>query len=482
MNVLKRLSGKKVLALVIMAILVAVSTITYGILQTNGGFASKTSTSTAYQTDKVRKGSISLSAVGSGTLITETSVDLGFETGGILAELNVQPGSQVKAGDVLAVLDGISELEQTVTTKELALEKAQSDLDDLLASAQKNLAQALLDVSNAQATEEWTKNHVYEKGTQRCSDSTTYTYLMQYIYDSGDYNTWSRHLTDGSGYGTSFIQENLNKYNKKMYESYENWKYCEGYTDNEILASQAEFDLAEANYQRTQIIYEDLKSNKGVDPAAVALAQAKVTNAQNELKSAQTDLEGATIVAPMDGTVISVDYKVGETIKDLSDGINTVITLADLKHPVLKVYIDQVDMQNFQVNCKANVDFDALPNQTFTGMVTDVYPTVTDDSGSDTLEGIVQLDDITSTLKQELPLDLPAMVDVVCSEANNVLIVSVNAIYDAAGDNPYVYVLNALGQPEKRDVKIGLINDSFAEIQSGLSEGEQVISESIETK
>ncbi|MCE1252087.1 MAG: efflux RND transporter periplasmic adaptor subunit [Anaerolineae bacterium] len=478
MNVLKRLSGKKVLALGIMALLVAVSIITYSIWQVNAASASR-STSTAYQTDRVRKSDISLSSAGSGSLITETSVDLGFETGGVLAELNVQPGSQVKAGDVLAVLDDIDELKQAVTTKELALQEAQTELDDLLDSAQKNLAQALLDVSNAQATQVWSENHVVQKNTQRCTDSTTYTYLMQYIYDSSDYNAWNRHLTDGSGYGTSFIQENINKYNKKMYESYENWKYCEGYTDNEILASDANNQLAEANYQKAETVYENLKNNEGLDPKAIALAQAKVTNAQNELKSAKTDLEGATIVAPMDGTIISVDYKVGETIKDPSDGVTPIMTLADLKHPVLQVYIDQADMQNFQVNCKADVSFDALPNQTFSGIVTQVYPTVTSSSGSDTLEGIVQLDDITSTLKQELPLNLPAMVDVVCSEANNVLIVSVNSIYDIAGDHPYVYVLNSLGQPEKREVTIGLANDSFAEIKSGLSEGENVISESI---
>jgi RND family efflux transporter MFP subunit len=482
MNVLKRLSGnKKVLVLVIMALLVALGSISYIIWQNRATTAaSKTSTSTAYQTDKVRKGDISLSATGSGTVITETSIDLGFETGGILAQLNVQPGDTVKAGDVLAVLDDISELKQAVTTKELALEEAQKNLDDLLVSSEKNLAEALLSVSKAQATQVWTKNHVYAKTTSRCPNDTTLTYLLQYLHDSADYNDWNKHMTDGSGYGVSLIQENLNKYSQKKMESYENWKYCEGYTDTEISASKASFELADATLKQVQTTYEELKKNNGNNPDDIAIAQAKVIDAQNALKSAKTDLEGSSIVAPMDGTVISVSYKVGETIQDLSDSITPVITIADLTHPELQVYIDQVDLQNFQVNCKADISFDALSGQTLTGTVTSVYPTVTDNSGSDTLEGIVQLDDTTSALKQDLPLNLPATVDVICSEANDVLTASVNAIYNAASDNPYVYVLNSQGQPEKREVKIGLMNDSFAEIKSGLSEGEQIISESIE--
>jgi HlyD family secretion protein len=481
MNVLKRLSGnKKVWVLVIMAILVAVSSIGYSIWQIQAKATSKASTTSAYQTDKVRRGNISLSATGSGTLITSTSLDLGFATGGVLSQVNVQPGDQVTSGQELAVLDGISELKQAVTTKELALEEAQNNLNDLLDSADKNLAEALLSQAQAQATQVWAKNHVYQKSTSRCSTDTIRTYLLQYLHDSADYNDWSERLKGGSGYGESLIRENMNKYAKKKILTYENWKYCEGYTDLEVTASKASLDVANATLDEATAIYEKLKTNKGLDPTEIAIAQAKVTNAENELTSAKTDLDGSTITAPMDGTVIEVDYKVGQTIPDLSDKVVTVITIADLKHPQLKVYIDQVDLQNFQVNCKANVGFDALSGQTFTGTVTSVYPEVTDDTGADTLEGIVQLDDTTSALKQELPLNLPATVDVVCSEANDVLIISVNGIYNATSAAPYVYVLNSLGQPEKREVKIGIMNDSFAEIKSGLSEGEQVISESIE--
>jgi hypothetical protein len=40
---------------------------------------------------------------------------------------------------------------------------------------------------------------------------------------------------------------------------------------------------------------------------------------------------------------------------------------------------------------------------------------------------------------------------------------------------PYVYVLNAQGQPEKRTVEVGLQTSASAEIRSGLNEGERVI-------
>ena len=59
----------------------------------------------AIQTSKVRTGDITVSANGAGTVIPATEIDLGFRAGGTLADVTVQVGDKVQAGNLLAQLD-----------------------------------------------------------------------------------------------------------------------------------------------------------------------------------------------------------------------------------------------------------------------------------------------------------------------------------------------------------------------------------------
>src|SRR4030065_1661219 len=57
------------------------------------------------QTATVKRGSLVISASGTGSVITEHETQLGFEYSGVLAQVNVAVGDQVKEGDVLALAE-----------------------------------------------------------------------------------------------------------------------------------------------------------------------------------------------------------------------------------------------------------------------------------------------------------------------------------------------------------------------------------------
>ena len=89
----------------------------------------------------------------------------------------------------------------------------------------------------------------------------------------------------------------------------------------------------------------------------------------------------------MDGTILSIDASVGESV-----GNGAIISMADLSLPVLKIYMDETDLNRVVVGYKVNVVFDALPDSTFSGHVTTVDPSLQSSGNVQTLVAEVQLD------------------------------------------------------------------------------------------
>ena len=104
------------------------------------------------QTAIVRQGDLVLFASGSGSLVPGLEVDLGFGTNGPVAELNVQVGDVVEAGEILAVAGDREQLEAAVASDELTALEAQEALDAIFEGADLTVAETLLALGNAQDT------------------------------------------------------------------------------------------------------------------------------------------------------------------------------------------------------------------------------------------------------------------------------------------------------------------------------------------
>ncbi len=442
---------------------------------------------TTYQTETARRGDLTQTATGSGILEASRTVNLSFAVSGKVAQLNVAVNDHVKAGDVLAALDGQEQLKQDVANQQLALQTAQKELDDLQSDPQGKIAQALKDQSTAQAAYDKAKANVHYKGDNRCGEAKTKQYLLEYLEYKWQASPWQNYLHDpgDTNYGRDYILDNLEPLEKAMNIAYANYVYCAGFTDTEIAASQAALQTATADLRQAQATYQNLKANNGIDPLELQIAQAKVEDAQLALQKAQDALAGATLVSPMDGTVVAINGATGlsQTAEDTTDSSVTAadmtfITLADTDNPVLKVSMDEADMQYFAQGCSAKVTFSSYPDQAYTGTVTEVVPQLVTAWGGSSVQGTVKLDE-GATKGKTLLIGLEASVVVTCKSVQNALIVPVKAVYQPAGSGAYVYVLNSQGQPEKREVQIGLRTADADEILSGLDEGERVITTNI---
>jgi Membrane-fusion protein len=164
--------------------------------------------------------------------------------------------------------------------------------------------------------------------------------------------------------------------------------------------------------------------------------------------------------------VTSLSLSVGEQVDT-----STVITISQLSQPyVLDAYLDEADWVVAKVGNKVNVTFDLLPEKAFPGTVTLVYPELDPSFEASLVQINVQLD---QSLSQDLPAGTGATVDVLGGEARGVVLVPVSAVHENDGMH-YVNIIQN-GQNIKRTVEIGLKNDSYAEIKSGLEAGEIVV-------
>lgn len=418
--------------------------------------ATKT-TSTTNQTAKVRLGDLQVSIGGTGTLVAASSVDLSFTTSGQVSELNVALGDPVTSGQVLAKLGNTETLEANVASAQLDLLVAQNDLKELQNNA---------DVALAQAYQDWVLSKADYADALYAVQRTAYARCTQ------DVNAQNLNAVERA-------QKNLDKYEigtteyigaKEYYETVvADYNYCLGYTADEKTERQANLELADQTMQTAEIKYNTLKEASGIDPDELALAEATVTQTETSLAEAQKTLEGATLIAPMNGTVTYLAAGAG-SIVDTS----LFITISDLTHPTVEVNVDETDLPNFVVGSQAQVVFDALPDSVFYGKLIQVDPQLTNTNNVRTATGLVLLDENTSGGLQSLPLGLNGSVDLIVSEVKDAVLVSIDALNKQSDGSYVVYLVSSDGQYTEQPVEIGGMDTAFAVVLNGLKEGDVV--------
>lgn len=429
-----------------------------------------------YKTAEVTEGDISLDASGSGKLIAGTQADLNFSVSGKVSQLNVKVGDVVKSGDILAVLDGREPLEVQLSELNLEVKTAQEEVDRLTNNPEEVLAEAKKELAEAQAAYSEAQTNLHQEGDTRCSTELTGSYYGQYQDQLELAAPWEKELNDPDTiYGKAYILEHLYKIWEERDKLYANWNYCKGYTDEEIAQSQADWMLAQANLDLAKSHYQAMVENGGVDQAAIELANAKLSNAQAQAALTQSQLSDLVMTAPNDATVTAINGAVGDEVST-----STFITLVDLDHPVMQIWMDETDLENISVGCAATVTFDSISGRTFAGIVSELSPVLSSSMGYSSLAGEVQLDSVILTGDQRLPIGLNGSVDVTCDQRTGALLVPLEALHTLEDGRTVAYVLKDDGSVEQREVETGVRSYLQAEVLSGLDKSELVITSGLE--
>jgi HlyD family secretion protein len=250
--------------------------------------------------------------------------------------------------------------------------------------------------------------------------------------------------------------------------------YSQKPTQRQFDAAQATLDLNKAKLTNAQNYLTALTGGT-VPSDATGSDLAALRQAQLAVKTAQTNLDSSTLYAPMSGTVMSLNVTVGETVS----GNTTLMTIDDLSKATIQFYLDASDWTNAKVGYAASVSFDALSGQTFSGKVTEIMPGLVSVQGSSMIEGMAVLEKSVDGIG--LPVGVEAAINVISGQANNAILVPVEALHKLS-DNSYTVFIMVNGKPTLTSVEVGLQDDTYAEIKSGLKAGDVVTTGVVETK
>lgn len=190
-------------------------------------------------------------------------------------------------------------------------------------------------------------------------------------------------------------------------------------------------------------------------------AEARVKQARAELTDATEELAGVRIVAPADGTVMSVAGAVGDRA-----GTGAFLTLGDLDELQVEALFTESDIGSLKPGQQATITLATRQGEKYTGTVTGIAPTAT------TSDRLVRYG--VTIAFDEPPANLlvgqTASVTVTVAESAETLYVPAQAVRTGGG----VSRVTVQGGAE-RVVETGVRGDRYVEIISGLSENDRVV-------
>lgn len=500
------------------------------------------------QTAKVRRGDLSVSAGGAGVVISAQEADIGFRSGGVLLEMNVRPGSAVAAGDVLARLDDadargqLAQAEANLRLAQLKLQQSDtsvSQAEDNLQIAQLKLNQSDSTIAQAEATLNLAQLKL-QSLLSPADDATLAVAQANLISAQSDLNDL---LVGPTAENLAIAEADLEQSAIAVQQAQTAYDKVAWGDDAGISPQAASLQTATLNYQKALASYQ--QKTTAATPAQIAAAQSKVIQAQQQydaliigaddetiaaaelavaqaqanletvsdttaleiavkqaqaaietaqdttaleiaveqaqlaVDSAQRNLDAFTLRAPFAGTVVKAEAIAGEAV-----GTAPIITLVDLSHSQVEIYLDETDMDKLAPGNKITAEFDALPELVFPGEVSQINPLLITIDGVPAISAVAELSPASENPTGQLSRLIPGMnaaVEIIAGQAQDALLVPVESLRELGPEQYAVFVMID-GTPTLRPVEVGLMDFSFAEIISGLEQGETVTTGTIATE
>jgi HlyD family secretion protein len=183
---------------------------------------------------------------------------------------------------------------------------------------------------------------------------------------------------------------NLEKTKSALVQTKADYDRAVGLTKDGVMSKQ-QLDLAQSNYEAAKASVDAAEANITQAEAQISLKEAAVT-------VAQTNLDYTVIRSPIDGTVVARNVDVGQTVA-ASLQAPTIFTIAqDLTKMWVYAKTDESDVDNIKVGKTVTFKVDALPKQTFQGVVSQIRMNPT------TVQSVVTYDTIIEFANPELKL------------------------------------------------------------------------------
>jgi len=489
-----------------------------------------------YNTAQVQKGTLVISVSGSGQVSTSDQIDIKPKVSGQIQTIYVKEGDAVYDNQLLIELDSqdaqdniikaqnnlesaqfaLTKLETSKADAETNLAKAEDDIFSTLSNAFQslptiidNLREMFTESSygGSQADIDYYRNLVATYSNQKFpANEMENNYLKFYQnYDKLHRNFYlinpsasKETLEDFLNQSYLLVKEanNLIHSSLNIIQLYKNFiDYHNIRAPIKLSTTESQISTLTTNLNSLNKILNDLFSLKqSIDNYKKSIAnyekdiisqKSTIKQDQIALNDAQKNLTYYFIRAPFDGIVAKLNAKTGDTVSSL-----TVLATLITKQKIAEISLNEVDVAKIKIGQKATLTFDAIPDLTIAGKVTEI------DTVGTVSQGVV---DYTvkiafDTQDERVKPGMSVSASIVTEAKTDVLLVpntaiksegQINYVEMPAENDIAVAKANPNGailkNPLRRQtVEIGLTNDEFTEIKSGLKEGDVVITRTIQ--
>ena len=400
---------------------------------------------TQYVTSTVARGTLTVAVSGNGNVSSQNQSSVNPQVSGTVTQLAVKLGQKVKAGDVLFVVDNPS-LDANVVQAEGQYQSAQAGT--LKAQQAETQADLSLSTGVLQA-----KQAEQQAEAQVSSAKVALTKAQTAV----------------------------------------------PYDQNAVDAAESSLDAAQTGLKTAQKNYRWACHIQQEGHAAAEKSLTAAKTAQNaaylSYQQAITNADERTVTAPIDGYITTLSINNGDQVSgsgsssssasrssgtgvssSTSVSSNAPIVITNLSNLQAVVTIAETDRPKVTTGQKVELTFDALPNVTLTGKVAEIDAVGTSSSGVVSYNVTISFDVQNSQLKP----GMSASASIVTQVEENVLLVPNAAVKTDTSGNSYVQVLSSPGAtPQNVTVGVGPASDTQTEITSGLTEGQNVVVQTI---
>lgn len=206
-------------------------------------------------------------------------------------------------------------------------------------------------------------------------------------------------------------------------------------------------------------------------------AEASYLNQANAVSQAQISLSSAwlsytssspRIVAPMAGTIDNITIVEGMSLSSSTSSLRIAV-IRSAGNPIASFNVSEIDVNKIKPGFKATITLDSLAGKTFTGKVVSIDKIGTVTSGVTNYPAIIAFD----TSSEDILPNMSASANIIVAVKDNVLLIPSSAV-QIQGEQNTVRTLKGK-QVQSVNVEVGLSSDSQTEIISGISEGDEII-------
>lgn len=446
------------------------------------------------QTQRATKGTIKKTVEASGSVASAATQTVSFSNDATVQSIKKKDGSSVKKGDTIAVLtsssleDSINSLETQISSLESTLsqgaESASSTISSKVSGRVKRIYAkegtavsktmdskgALMEISadgklkiefkpsktvktGDSVTVKFGGYSVTGKVSGVSSGKAAVTISDSYYYNVDTkavvYNSSSQKIGSGKLKSNSPITVTGDQGTVSSIEVSKNQK---------VYAGTTLMTLSKAGYSETY------KSNLAKHEALA-----------DQLKELKKEKKNLTVTAKYDGVVDELSASTGSTV---SKG-KTFCKVVSTSSYKVNIDVDELDIKEIKTGQSVSVTADAVEDKTFKGTVTKVSKIGTNTDGVATYPVTIELSGA-----EDLYPAMSATATITTQEAENAVLVPVSAVQTRDGKNYVTIVSDGNEEATSKEVEVGIMNDSYAQITSGVAEGDlvQVVTRSSSNK